>query len=56
MLNQFITVKELSEWLRISRSQIYTLTSANEIPFNKVGGKILFDVDEIKVWIKNQSK
>lgn len=56
MLNQFITVKELSEWLRISRSQVYTMTSANEIPFSKVGGKILFDVAEIKIWIKNQQK
>lgn len=52
----FLTVKELCEWIRLSRSKVYSLLKDNKIPHAKVGGKILFDKEKIKVWIDNQSK
>ena len=52
----FLTVKELCGWIRLSRSKVYSLVKTNEIPHAKVGGKILFDKEKIKVWIDNQSK
>lgn len=53
---EYITVKELSEWIRLSNSKIYTLIAEKKIPHAKVGGKILFDKEKIKEWIENQSK
>jgi len=55
ILDDFLTVRELSKWLRLSESHIYTLVSKKKIPFNKVGGKVLFDKQQIKNWIEAQS-
>jgi len=54
-MKDFLTVKELCDWIRLSRSKVYSLVSNNEIPHVKVGGKILFDVEKIKHWIENKS-
>lgn len=55
ILDDFLTVRELSKWLRLSESHIYSLVSKKKIPFNKVGGKVLFDKQQIKNWIEAQS-
>ena len=55
ILDDLLTVRELSKWLRMSESHIYTLVSKKKIPFNKVGGKVLFDKQQIKNWIEAQS-
>jgi len=54
--NEFITVKELSRWIKISCSKIYALVTEKRIPYNKVGGKLLFDKQKILDWIQEQSK
>jgi glycerol-3-phosphate dehydrogenase len=51
MTSQYITVKELCDWIRLSRSKVYSLISTKEIPHIKVGGKILFDKEKIQQWI-----
>jgi excisionase family DNA binding protein len=56
MNKDFLTVKELCEWIRLSRSNVYALVTANKIPHIKVGGKILFNKEKISIWIENQSK
>lgn len=56
ILEDLITVRELATWLRLSESHIYALISKKKIPFNKVGGKVLFDKQVIKNWIEQQSK
>ena len=55
ILDDLLTVRELSKWLRLSESHIYTLVSKKKIPYNKVGGKVLFDKQQIKNWIGGQS-
>jgi excisionase family DNA binding protein len=55
ILDDLLTVRELSKWLRLSESHIYTLVSKKKIPFNKVGGKVLFDKQQVKNWIEAQS-
>jgi len=54
-MNNFVTVKELSVWLRLSKSKIYALVYTKKIPFVKIGAKILFDKDKINSWIEEQS-
>lgn len=56
ILDDLMTVRELGKWLRLSESHIYSLVSKKKIPFNKVGGKVLFDKQQIKDWIEEQSK
>jgi excisionase family DNA binding protein len=37
-ISEFLTVAELSIWIRLSRSHIYFLVSKKKIPFIKLGG------------------
>ena len=55
ILDDLLTVRELAKWLRLSESHIYSLVSKKKIPFNKIGGKVLFDKQQIKNWIEGQS-
>jgi excisionase family DNA binding protein len=54
-MNDFLTVKELSKWIKLSISKIYSLVGNNEIPYTKIGGKILFDKTKIQDWIEKKS-
>lgn len=53
---EYLTVKELCEWIRLSQSKVYALINNNEIPYSRIGGKILFNREKIKIWIESQSK
>jgi excisionase family DNA binding protein len=52
-----MTVEKTSEYLNISRSQMYKLTSLNLIPYYKPNGKIIyFKKSEIDEWVlKNRN-
>jgi excisionase family DNA binding protein len=52
-LNEYLTVKELAKWVKLSESHIYFLVNKKKIPHFKLGGKLLFDADKIKVWIES---
>jgi excisionase family DNA binding protein len=46
-----LTVAELQQHLKVSKSKIYHLTSRNEIPHYKLNGKVLFRREEIEAWL-----
>ena len=49
---EYLTVSEASYFLGISKSTIYKLTSAGELPFYKPHGKIiLFKRSDLENWI-----
>jgi len=51
-MKDLLNVKELAEYLKVSTSQIYKLTSNRVIPFYKPTGKQLyFRKKEIDEWI-----
>jgi len=54
-VDDFLTVKELSKWIKLSESHIYFLVNKRKIPFAKLGGKLLFDKQKIKDWIDENS-
>jgi excisionase family DNA binding protein len=54
-LQVLITVKTLSEWIKISSKVIYRLIDKKEIPYIKIGGKYLFDKQQIVDWLKINS-
>lgn len=55
-LDEFLTVRELAEWIRLSESHVYFLVNKKKIPFVKLGGKLLFDREKIRGWIDSNSK
>lgn len=55
MEKRYLTVKELSEHLGVSRYTIYSWISMRRIPFVKMGGLVRFDAKAIERWIKENS-
>ena len=53
MAVQYINIKELSRTINMGVGAIYNLIKSGGIPSYKVGGKRLFDKDEIFEWMKS---
>jgi len=52
---QYMSVSEVADMLKMSQSHIYTLTSTKKIPHIKLlGKKLLFDKKEINEWLKSK--
>lgn len=53
MKKQFLQIDDLSEYLSVSKSNLYKKVANKEIPFHKVGSRTLFDIDEINTWVRS---
>ena len=53
MKKQFLEIEGLSDYLSISKSNIYKKVANKEIPFHKIGSRTLFDIDEINTWVRS---
>lgn len=53
MKKQFLQIEDLSEYLSVSKSNLYKKVANKEIPFHKVGSRTLFDIDEINTWVRS---
>lgn len=53
---RYLTLDELAELLNIPKNTIYAKTSRREIPFIKVGRRLVFDRQEIDQWLKISQK
>ena len=49
-----LTVTELAEYLKISRSMIYRLLKRGELPGFKMGSDWLFNAEEIDRWLEER--
>lgn len=54
MEKRFIGVKDLSEYLSISRHTVYYWVQIRKIPYVKMGKIVRFDLREIEAWIKER--
>ena len=54
MNKRLININELSEYVGLSTSTIYSWVSQRRIPFLKVGRLTKFDLEEIDKWIKEK--
>jgi excisionase family DNA binding protein len=52
---QILTIKEVSDYLKVTERTIYRLAAAKKIPAFKVGGSWRFALVDIDRWIKQQS-
>jgi len=51
--DKWLTIEELSGYLKISRSKLYQLAQKGELPGSKIGTQWRFDRDEIDDWMKS---
>lgn len=51
--NRYMNVKQLSEYLKISKSNIYKRTTNGSIPVIKMNKRVIFDREEIDRWMSN---
>jgi excisionase family DNA binding protein len=51
-MEKYLTVFELSKYIKRSTGATRNLVLRRKIPYRKVGGRLLFDKDEIDKWIK----
>jgi len=51
---EILSLKEVADYMGVSPSTIYKLTSARKIPYFKPGGKLVyFNRDEILTWLQS---
>lgn len=49
-------IKELASYLNISISQIRKLVRQRDIPYFRIGKKLLFNIKKINLWVENLEK
>lgn len=49
---RFLKVEEVASLLRCKKRTIYDMVEQERIPHRKVGGRLLFDLNEIIEWTK----
>lgn len=47
-----VTIKDLSAYLTVKESTLYSWVHNGTIPFNRLNGLIRFDMEEIDSWVK----
>lgn len=54
MKSDIMTIKEVSEFLKLKEKTAYVLAARGDIPGFKVGGSWRFRKSELEKWIKKQ--
>lgn len=49
-MKYLLTVKEAADYLRLAESTIYKMVSRKDIPFLKIGTRVIFDRDTLSSW------
>lgn len=50
---ELITVQEMADFLKISRSKAYQLVKSDDFPITKIGKCIRISKKALKVWLHN---
>jgi len=51
-----MTVKEVSEYLRVSRASVYRLVKEGKIPVSRIGKHLRFRKEVINEWLTHMEK
>jgi putative molybdopterin biosynthesis protein len=51
-LPHFLRIEEVADLLRCKKRTIYDMVEQRRIPCRRVGGRLLFDLDEIVEWTR----
>ena len=50
---RYLNIESVSEYTTLSRSSIYKRVMNDTIPYLKIGKKVVFDIQQIDVWMSN---
>ncbi len=56
MENRYLNIEELSRYLGIKKSTLYSRVEKREIPFYKIGRLVRFKLEDIEQWIEDYKK
>jgi excisionase family DNA binding protein len=56
MSDQIMTIKDVSDYLKLSEKTAYRLASDGKLPGFKVGGSWRFKLSDIELWIEKSKK
>jgi excisionase family DNA binding protein len=48
----FVDVDGAADFLSVSRTSIYHLVERDRLPHHRVGGRLLFDRQELRAWVE----
>ena len=51
-MERLLTVDELSDKLRVSRSTVYRWVHYDFVPYIKIGGAVRFDEKRVETWLR----
>lgn len=54
--SKFMDIPQLVGYIHFSKSSIYKMIGKNCIPYHKVQGRLLFEQDEIDLWVLNNGR
>jgi excisionase family DNA binding protein len=54
MAKKYLNVKSASEYLTLAKSTIYTYVHYRQIPFVKIGERIVFEKAKLDSWVKKK--
>jgi excisionase family DNA binding protein len=55
-MQEYISVDELSDYIKLSKSTIYKLTASFRIPYIKTGKMLLFRKEAIDEWLNEKAR
>lgn len=55
-MKEFLTIDELSEYLSIKRSGLYSIVESGELPHYRIGRRIRFKRDDVNQWIESHKR
>mgnify|MGYP000848496405 CR=1 FL=1 len=53
---KWMTINELAQYLKMSRTKLYGMAQRGEIPVSKIGNQWRFDREEVDQWMKSHAK
>lgn len=53
---KLLTVKELSEIIKVKESTLYAWAKRGSIPSHKLNGLLRFDIEEVENWVRNSKE
>lgn len=53
---KFLTIKEVSEFLKVKESTLYSWVINGSIPSYKLNGLLRFDMEEIEEWVRESKQ
>lgn len=54
-VDKWLTIDELSNYLKMSRTKLYGMAQRGEVPASKIGNQWRFDREEIDIWMKSHA-